>query len=325
VGLVDGVDYCAQTVAALRLATSPGGACASCLYPQPGACATRCPQCVNVLDFYIASCDGVEASIETSEFVTYVSLMNYTARLNGTSDCHSYFNLAAREYAAAECSLAFDHIATWSQSADGAEVVIVDGVMTTPYSCLLDGCPAACQADLDLMGATCHDEDNVLWTGNGLPAHHTSAGAPAGTFVSSADAWALFVNGSAPVPVNLAAGVSSATPLPLHLGACRLPVDATGRFVNYSPPPPGPPPPRPPPPGPPPPLPVRCSFSRLLCETPLTLRALCSRRCQRVPRHSARRCRHRCVRDTLLFRLVPCLTFVVLPCHSHRRSPARHS
>jgi hypothetical protein len=37
-------------------------------------------------------------------------------------------------------------------------------------------------------------------------------------------------------------------PLPLDLSGCALPVDSSGRFANYSPPPPAPPPPAPPPP-----------------------------------------------------------------------------
>jgi hypothetical protein len=263
VGTVGTVDYCGETVALLETATSQGGACASCVQPQPGACAVLCPACVNALDFYIASCDGAAASIVTSEYVTYGSLTRYAARLDVASDCYAAFNAAARAYAAAECSTAFDHVATYAQSADAAAVVIAGGVMTTPYSCLLantDACPTECQADLDLLAATCHDEDVIAWGGNGLPAVLTVDGAPAGTSVSSADAWALFVNGTAPVPVNRRLGVTSLTPLPLTLSACTLPVDADGRFPHFSPPPPSPPPPSPPPspspPSPPPPSPA---------------------------------------------------------------------
>jgi hypothetical protein len=252
---VNGVDWCALTAAAVDAATSPGGACAACVWPEAGACAALCPACVNALDFYLASCDGYAADIPADEFATYASLMNYTARLNSSSDCAAHFNAAARSYAATECSASFDHVATFAQSAQNPLIAVVGGIMTPLYSCLNANatfCPGECQADLELFRDTCHAEDVISWAGNGLPSFLTDAGAPAGTTVSSADAWALFVNGTAPVPTNLANGVASAMLLPLDLSACILPVDAAGQFPYYSPPPPSPPPPSPPPPPPPP-------------------------------------------------------------------------
>jgi hypothetical protein len=250
VGTVDGTDFCLQTTELLNAATAPDGACAACTAQQPGACAAACPACVNALSFYLSSCDGVAADIAAAEYASYGSLMAFIDRLAPTSDCHAYFNAAARRYAASECSTAFDHVATWSQSALSTAVVLDEatGVMSVPYACLAadaGACPAECQADLELLRATCHNEDVIAWAGNGLPGYLSSVGAPAGTAVSSADAWALFVNGTAPVPANLAAGVRTAAPLALQLSACSLPVDGGGRFAAYSPPPPNPPPPPP--------------------------------------------------------------------------------
>jgi hypothetical protein len=185
---------------------------------------------VNALDFYLASCDGVSGVIVTGEYATYGAIMNYTSRLDASSDCHTYFNTAARSYAATACSTAFDHVAAYVQTADNGNVTVMGGAMTTPYSCLganSTSCPAECQADLNLLAAVCHHEDLIKWDGNGLDGFLNSTGAPAGTTLSSHDAWALFFNGTAPVPVNLAAGVASAMPLPLDLSACTLPVDAT--------------------------------------------------------------------------------------------------
>ena len=47
-------------------------------------------------------------------------------------------------------------------------------------------------------------EDMVAWAGFGLPSN-PAAGAPAGTNVSSLDAFALFANGTASVPGNMQA------------------------------------------------------------------------------------------------------------------------
>ena len=51
------------------------------------------------------------------------------------------------------------------------------------------------QADLDLLAGVCHDTDPVIWDGDGTPAYLTSSGAPAGTNVTPAVAFAYFKNG----------------------------------------------------------------------------------------------------------------------------------
>ena len=217
-----------------------------------------CPVCVNALENYLSSCTGASANIPIAEYVTYPALVNFTGMLNPAIDCYDFFQQASRTFATAQCSSAFDHVVSYSQSADNSVVVLNGtGFMTTPYSCLAAGasCSQDCQSDLTLLGLTCRNEDTVNWAGMGLPGYLTAQGAPAGTTVSSRDAWLLFANGTATVPFNLAAGVSSPTPLPLNLSACVLPVDpVTFAFPSYSPPPPSPPPPFPPP-TPPPPLP----------------------------------------------------------------------
>jgi hypothetical protein len=261
-GVINGVDFCNLTATAFDAATAAGGACGACGAATGAAagCAAACPRCVNALDDYLASC----ASRWDFDALNYEVLMSYVARLAATNDCADYISLAARPYAAAFCGSAFDHIVQYVQSAGYADVVVVNGVMTTPYSCLLanaTACPAACQTDLDLLAAACHAEDVVPWAGNGLSGALTAAGAPSGATVSPADAFALFANGTASVPANLASGVTSAALLPLNLVACG---NNNGVYPYYSPPPPAPPappvpPPPPGPPSPPPPSPLRAS------------------------------------------------------------------
>jgi hypothetical protein len=255
-GLVGGTDYCALSTAAMVAATTGAGACISCAASTglPSSCAEQCPACVNALDAYVASCTGVLADIQAEQYVTYASLMSYAGALAATNDCQNLFNAAARAFAEAQCSSAFDHVALYLQSADNPSVVLSEeGLMVTPYACLSANsasCPAECQADLDLLASACRAEDRVAWAGAGLPGYLTASGAPEGVDVSPHDAWALFVNGTAPVPANLRSGVKYPGEKPLDLSACVLPVDTNGDFAHYSPPPPGPPPPGPPPPGP---------------------------------------------------------------------------
>ena len=251
-----GIDYCNLTVAVMNAATASGGACAACpsYTGVANGCADACPACVNALDGYLDSCAG------NFEALSYGTLEAYTGRLNASSDCSDWFNLAARPYAGTYCGDAFDHVVQYVQSAAMHTVVVAGGVMTSPYSCLLangTSCPAECQADLDLLGMACHAEDAVRWDGNGMPGYLTLPGAPSGTVVTPLQAFQLFANGSASVPTNLQNGVASATPLPLNLSACG---NATGVYVFYSPPP-SPPPPSPPPPSPPPPPPSPPSAS----------------------------------------------------------------
>jgi hypothetical protein len=150
--------------------------------------------------------------------------------------------------------------AQYVQSAAAPTVELDDsGVMTTPYSCLLntaDACTPECQADLDLFAAACHAEDSIKWDGNGvdpsLARRLLQSGivaAPTGTTITPAGAFMLFQSGVAMVPTNTAHGVASDAPLPLDLSACT---SNDGVFPNYSPPPPPPPPPPLPPPPPPP-------------------------------------------------------------------------
>ena len=257
-GIVGGVDWCNATIQNLLTVLEPAGSCNGCTARTGTAqgCALLCPVCVNALENYLSSCTGASANIPIAEYVTYPALVNFTGMLDPTIDCYDYFQQASRAFATAECSSAFDHVVSYSQSADNSAVVVNStGSMTTPYSCLAAGalCSADCQSDLTLLGQTCRNEDNVTWAGMGLPLFLTAQGAPAGTVVSSRDAWLLFANGTATVPFNVAAGVSPATPLPLNLSACVLPVSpVTFAFPSYSPPPPSPPPPTPPPAPPPP-------------------------------------------------------------------------
>ena len=206
---------------------------------------------MNSLDNYLAACAGNFTALN------YEVLTGYIGRLAATNDCFDWATVLARPFASAFCGAAFDHIVQYTQSATQHGVVVAGGVMTTPYSCLqatAQSCPAACQADLDLLAEACHAEDTVPWVGNGLPGALTAQGAPAGTTVTSLAAFQLFANGTASVPANLVAGVTSPAPLPLTLSACA---NNTGVYAFYSPPPspPNPPPPSPPPPSPPPPSP----------------------------------------------------------------------
>ena len=182
-------------------------------------------------------------------------------RVNASGDCSAWLNLASRPFAIALCGSAFDHVVQFTQSAANPSVVVDSfyGDMVQPPSCVqadATSCPAACQADLDMLAGACHATDTVRWAGNGMPGFMNATGAPNGTNVSPYDAFALFANGSASVPTNLQNGVASNAPVPLTLSACAG--NNTGVYRFYppppSPPPSPPPPPRPPPPSPPPPL-----------------------------------------------------------------------
>jgi hypothetical protein len=162
---------------------------------------------VNAFDSYISSCAANFTALN------YGLLEAWTSRLSLTNDCFDWLSLAQRPYAAVFCGDAFDHVVQYSQSALQHNVVVASGVMTTVYTCLQANttfCPADCQTDLDLLNVACHAEDAVRWNGNGMPGFLNSTGAPNGTIVNPADAFALFANGSASVPTNLAAGVASA-------------------------------------------------------------------------------------------------------------------
>ena len=143
------------------------------------------------------------------------------------------------------CSDAFDHVAGYVQTADNPTITLDHGVMTTPYSCLLNTatyCNPDCQADLDLLNSACFATDVVQWAGMAMPGHLDALGAPPGTTVSPSDAFALFASGAAALPANLASGISSSILLPLQFAACS---NADGNFIYPSPPPPPtPPPPR---------------------------------------------------------------------------------
>jgi hypothetical protein len=255
VGVVDGVDYCALTIADMDVAVASSGVCASCTAATGHAagCADACPACVNALNNYADACAN---NFDALSYATLEAYTNALSASNANNDCWHWLSTFSRPYAAAYCGAAFDHIVQYVQSAANAEVDVdgFTGALAVPYySCLRAGCPAECQADLDLLASACHAEDVVPWGGNGLPAN-PSVAAPDGTVVSAYDAFQLFLNGTGSVPVNMAHGVTSATPLPLDLSACAG--NKTGLYPDYSPPPPSPPPPPPPPsPLPPPPPP----------------------------------------------------------------------
>jgi hypothetical protein len=255
---LDGFDFCGSTAAQMNAATTGQGACAACpaTTGTPLGCAAQCPGCVNAMDSYIASCAGNFTALN------YETIEAMTGRLDPSGDCALWLNVASRPFAIALCGSAFDHVVQFTQSAANPAVVVDGGQplgMSTPYACLLANsttCPAACQADLDMLAGACFATDSVRWDGNGMPGFLNTTGAPNGTLVTPYDAFQLFLNGSASVPTNLLNGVASNTPLPLTLSACAG--NNTGVFIFRPPPPsppPSPPPPSPPPPSPPPPLP----------------------------------------------------------------------
>ena len=78
----------------------------------------------------------------------------------------------------------------------------------------------------------------MQWGGNGLadPSTWNATGAPAGTNITSFQAWALFLSGVASIPANLQNGLASAQPLALYLGACTVnnfPTTSQGVFDFY--------------------------------------------------------------------------------------------
>jgi hypothetical protein len=128
----------------MEVATATGGACKSCaaVTGTPHGCAASCPACVNAVDSYLvrseiarcsklcggfvrrchitrivsrASPDAPRAGTQAScsgdfEALNYGTLEAYAGSLAITNDCFDWINLAARPYASAFCSGAFDHI-----------------------------------------------------------------------------------------------------------------------------------------------------------------------------------------------------------------------
>jgi hypothetical protein len=185
-GFMGGIDYCGQTAAQMNAATTGSGACAACpaTTDTPPGCAAQCPGCVNAMDNYIASCAGNFTALN------YEIIEVMTGRLNATGDCALWLNLASRPFAIALCGSAFDHVVQFTQSAANPTVVVDESQplgMSQPYACLLatgSSCPAACQADLDLLAGACFATDSVRWDGNGMPGALNEQGALAGTVVT---------------------------------------------------------------------------------------------------------------------------------------------
>jgi hypothetical protein len=238
VGVVGGVDYCALAVAAMNNATAAGGSCAACPAIQGGAsgCAAACPGCMNALNAYLTSCATNFAALN------YGTLQNYATVLNAGKACFHLLNRASNAYAVLYCGSAFDYVVSYSETAMRAGVVVAGGGMATPYPCAAANasfCSADCQADLNLLAQACHAEDTVQWEGKGMPGFMNATGAPNGTAFSPLVAFKLFVNGSAAVPRNLAAGLnSSMAARPLNLAACAG--NNSGVYPHYPPPPPRP-------------------------------------------------------------------------------------
>ena len=242
---------CSDAALALNKQITSSGACAICNSSQAN------DECLAAVDDYVASCSGSIPSTLASDLTTYASLTAYKVASNAS--CALYI-AGLRTSFTSSCNEAFDHVAKFSQTAENV----------AGYECLnanITFCPEGCQTDLDFLDSSgCHAEDFVDWSGAGTPSvlelfpQYASNGAQINTSISTGDAWALFVNGTAAVPANLRANYptqGAMSPLPLDLRACQLPVDGAGHFPYYSPPPspPHPPPPAPPPPSPPPPSP----------------------------------------------------------------------
>jgi hypothetical protein len=207
---------------------------------------------VNALSGFVAACAADSTQLGYEALTAYADLLV-------SGDCHQWLNEAARPLATSSCGAAFDHVVSYSQSAAASGVVVAQGELEVPYSCLLassTACPAACQADINLLALACHADDEVAWQRNGLPGALRAAGAPAGSTLTPLQAFRLWADGTAAVPQNLRHGVFSAEPLPLNLAACTGVTD--GVYPVHAPPPSPTPPPRPLPapfPSPLPPLP----------------------------------------------------------------------
>jgi hypothetical protein len=235
---------CDDATTALNTSVA-SGACASCATPN---------MCIAAINDYAASCNGQNIpGIPLASVASYTALIAFDVTSGGLDPCQDTFRAVAAANAGDRCDYMFDHVAGYSQTANAA--VVTSGALSKKYSCLNSNatyCDPLCQSDLDSIAATaCHAEDKVPWNGLGIDLGAGPVAAPNGTLVSTNDAWALMVNGTAAAPFNTAAGVTNAL-LPLNLAACTLPVNGQGAFPFYSPPPPSPPPPSPPPSPPPP-------------------------------------------------------------------------
>ena len=254
---------CEAANATLFNESDTGGACFAC---------ADSARCMAAIDDYRYVCNATSLPLlPVASVASYASVLTFDAMAGGVGVCHDAFRMLAGKVANADCGIAFDHVAHYSQTADNFVVGVSNGSMDPPYSCLLSNgtyCHPLCQAELDAIAAAgCHGEDMLPWAGIGWDTGAGPVVAPPGTYVTANDAWQLFSNGTAAAPVNAAFGVTDSL-LPLDLSFCSLPV-AGGVFPFYSPPPsppppsplppspppPSPPPPRPPPPSPPPPSP----------------------------------------------------------------------
>jgi hypothetical protein len=211
IGTVGNVDYCALTLAAMQAAFVANGVCVGCdsaVTGSPSGCGAACPACINALDAYLASCS-------TDLFGTrmnYDTVSAFGDQFNSNSDCADAFARAARPLAVLQCSDAFDQIVLFEQTGLGS------------YTCAFANatwCPRECKSDCNMLFDNCYASDNVSWAGAGMPGYLNAAGAPAGTVLLPAQAFALFVDGSAAVPANLAAGLVQPQ-VPLDLSACNL-------------------------------------------------------------------------------------------------------
>jgi hypothetical protein len=72
---------CTAAAALLNTATTPSGACGSCLATTglPSGCQSTCPACVNAVSNYIAACTG-------DDRLSYRALQGYSNMLSSASD-----------------------------------------------------------------------------------------------------------------------------------------------------------------------------------------------------------------------------------------------
>jgi hypothetical protein len=252
-GSAEGV--CTQAYDALTAATALGGACSGCpsAVGDAAACATACPACAAAVNAYTAACAPPGLTFTAS----YDAMTAFAAAVTSSQpatfkDCYDYISAASHAFAGASCSSAFDHVASYQQTADNpaAAVDVQTGLLVANYSCLNANagfCPQDCQEDLNLLAGACHDGDVVAWDGAGLAPDFLLDGAPYGTQLTPTAAFAALVSGEAAAPFNAANGVAPGVLYPLDLGACA---NASGIFPAFPPPspdsPPAPVPPAPP-------------------------------------------------------------------------------
>ena len=217
---------------ATLLASTNNGACDQCSSNtgNPTNCFTDaagdpdCLQCGVQYDQYTNACNETYNDIGN----IFAFNLQQTTAAGNLGDCFDYFNQAAQSLIGTAGFDTDNCTDTWDSIVQYSETLYNDPADDTagPNCNVVAGssCPASCQADLAQLNTFCTTTSIVQWAGFGYTAANGSTiVAPAGTNVTIATAWQLFVNGTATYPIGNTIVKGVATSVPFALAACTLP------------------------------------------------------------------------------------------------------